>query len=163
VRLPSEESIRRGTSAAMNKTNADCLRLLRDRRLGSFHRLRDLHHGCPCFRMGFELPQILLSPRIANGGLLLRMASTPLSDGLMFCECNSETLEQARSVGRGPRREDLRQMRCAISKNCQPPSAMQAGQRMKGSMAAGIRTFLVLERRRPALTKQGEPPRGRRR
>ena len=56
----------------MTKTNADCLRFLPDRRLGSFHRLRDLHHGCPCFRMGFELPQILFSPRIANGGLLFR-------------------------------------------------------------------------------------------
>jgi hypothetical protein len=26
----------------------------------------------PCFRMGFELPQILFSPRIANGALLFR-------------------------------------------------------------------------------------------
>jgi hypothetical protein len=56
----------------MTKSDADCLRLLPDRRVGSFHRFRDLHHGCPCFRMGFELPQILFSPRIANGGLLFR-------------------------------------------------------------------------------------------
>jgi DNA polymerase-4 len=56
----------------MAKTDADCLRLLPDRRLGSFHRLRDLHHGCPCFRMGFEFPEILFGPRIANGGLLFR-------------------------------------------------------------------------------------------
>jgi hypothetical protein len=56
----------------MTKPDADCLRLLPDRRLGSFHRLRDLHHGCPCFRMGFELPQILFGPRMANGGLLFR-------------------------------------------------------------------------------------------
>ena len=56
----------------MTKTDADCLRLLPDRPLGSFHRLRDLHHRCPCFRMGFELPQILFSPRIANRGLLFR-------------------------------------------------------------------------------------------
>ena len=63
---------RRASSTAMTKTDADCLRLLPDRPLGSFHRLRDLHHRCPCFRMGFELPQILFSPRIANGGLLFR-------------------------------------------------------------------------------------------
>jgi hypothetical protein len=56
----------------MTKTDADCLRLLPDRRLGSFHRLRDLHHGCLRFRMGFELPQILFGLRIANGGLLFR-------------------------------------------------------------------------------------------
>jgi hypothetical protein len=56
----------------MTETEADCLRLLPDRRLGSFHRLRDLHHGSLCFRMGFELPQILFSPRIANGGLLFQ-------------------------------------------------------------------------------------------
>ena len=56
----------------MTKTDADCLRLLPDRRLGSFHRLRDLHHGCPCLRMGFEFSQILFSPRIANRGLLFR-------------------------------------------------------------------------------------------
>jgi hypothetical protein len=56
----------------MTKTDADCLRLLPDRRLGSFYRLGDLHDGCPCFRMGFELPQILFGPRIANGGLLFR-------------------------------------------------------------------------------------------
>ena len=51
----------------MTKTNADCLRFLSDRCLGSFHCLRDLHHRCPCFGMGFELPQILFGPRIANG------------------------------------------------------------------------------------------------
>jgi hypothetical protein len=34
----------------MTKTNADCLRLLPDRRLGSFHRLSDLHHGCQSSR-----------------------------------------------------------------------------------------------------------------
>jgi hypothetical protein len=56
----------------MTKTEADCLRLLPDRGLGSFHRLRDLHHRRPCFRMGFELPQILFSPRIANKGLPFR-------------------------------------------------------------------------------------------
>ncbi len=56
----------------MTKTEADCLRLLPDRPLGSFHRLRDLHHRRPCFRMGFELPQILFSPRIASRGLLFR-------------------------------------------------------------------------------------------
>ena len=68
----------------MTKTDADCLRLLPDRRLGSFHRLRDLHHRCPCFRMGFELPQILFSPRIANGVFFFGMASTPPSDGSML-------------------------------------------------------------------------------
>ena len=53
----------------MTKPDADCLRLLPDRRLGSLHRLRDLNHRCPRFRMGFELPQIIFSPRIANGTL----------------------------------------------------------------------------------------------
>ena len=56
----------------MTKTDADCLRLLPDRRLGSLHRLRDLHHRRPRFRMGFELPQIIFSPRVANGTLLFR-------------------------------------------------------------------------------------------
>jgi len=56
----------------MAKTNADCLRFLPDRRLGSSHRLRHLDHRCPCFRMGFELPQILFGPGTANGGLLFR-------------------------------------------------------------------------------------------
>jgi hypothetical protein len=54
----------------MTKTDADCLRLLPDRRLGSLHRLRDLNHRCPRFRMGFELPQIIFSPRISNESLL---------------------------------------------------------------------------------------------
>jgi hypothetical protein len=31
----------------MTETYADCLRLLPDRSLGSFHRLRDLRHWCP--------------------------------------------------------------------------------------------------------------------
>ena len=56
----------------MTKPDADCLRLLPDRRLGSLHRLRDLNHRCPCFRMGFELPYVVFSPRIANGSLLFR-------------------------------------------------------------------------------------------
>ena len=34
----------------MTKTDADCLRLLPDRRLGSFHRLRDLHDRCQSSR-----------------------------------------------------------------------------------------------------------------
>jgi impB/mucB/samB family C-terminal domain len=63
---------RRAPSTAMTKTDADCLRLLPDRRLGSFHRLRDLDHRCPCFRMGLELSQILFGPRIADEGLLFR-------------------------------------------------------------------------------------------
>ena len=56
----------------MTKTDADRLRLLPDRRLGSLHRLRDLNHRCPRFRMGFELPYVVFSPRIANGSLLFR-------------------------------------------------------------------------------------------
>ena len=56
----------------MTKTDADCLRLLPDRRFGSLHRLRDLHDGRPRFRMGFELPYVVFSPRIANGSLLFR-------------------------------------------------------------------------------------------
>src|ERR1700677_1455050 len=63
---------RRASSTAMTKTDADCLRLLPNRRLGPFHRLRDLHHRCPCFRMGFELSQILFGPRIADRSLLFR-------------------------------------------------------------------------------------------
>ena len=53
---PSEESIR-ASSTAMTKTDAYCLRLLPNRRLGPFHRLRDFHHRCPCFRMALELSQ----------------------------------------------------------------------------------------------------------
>ncbi|MGB3579606.1 MAG: hypothetical protein WBA40_00555, partial [Roseiarcus sp.] len=56
----------------MTKTDADCFRLLPDRRLGSFHRLRDIDHRGPRFRMGFELPQILFSPRFADMGRLFR-------------------------------------------------------------------------------------------
>ena len=56
----------------MTKTDADCLRLLPDLRLGSLHRLRDLHHRCPRFRTGFELPYVVFSPRIASGSLLFR-------------------------------------------------------------------------------------------
>ena len=56
----------------MTKTDADCLRLLPDRRLGSLHRLRDLNRMCSCFRVGLKLPQIIFSPRIANGSLLFR-------------------------------------------------------------------------------------------
>ena len=56
----------------MTKTYADCVRLLPDRRLGSFHRLRDPHHRCPSFRMGFELAQILFSPWFADSGFLFR-------------------------------------------------------------------------------------------
>ena len=56
----------------MTKTDADCLRLLPDRRFGSLHRLRDLHDGRPRFRMGFESPYVVFSPRIASGGLLFR-------------------------------------------------------------------------------------------
>jgi hypothetical protein len=41
---------RRASSTTMTETEADCLRLLPDRRLGSFHRLRDLHHGCQSSR-----------------------------------------------------------------------------------------------------------------
>jgi hypothetical protein len=42
----------------MTKTNADCLRLLPDRRFGSFHRLRDFHYRRLHLRMGFELPSL---------------------------------------------------------------------------------------------------------
>ena len=56
----------------MTKTDADCFRLLPDRRLGSFHRLRDIDHRGPRFRMGFELPQILFGPGFANSGFLFR-------------------------------------------------------------------------------------------
>ena len=79
----------RQVSTAMTKADADCVRLLPDGRLGSFHRLRDLDHSRPLFRMGFELPQILFSPRIADRGLLFfGMASTPPSDGSMLYRCN---------------------------------------------------------------------------
>jgi hypothetical protein len=71
--------------STMTKTNADCLRLLPDRRFGSFHRLRDFHYRRLHLRMGFELPQILFSrtdcelgssfsawlPRLSDGSMLL--------------------------------------------------------------------------------------------
>src|SRR4029077_10203213 len=56
----------------MTKADAHCLRLLPHRRLGSLHRLRDLHHRRPRFRMGFELPHVVFCPRIANRSLLFR-------------------------------------------------------------------------------------------
>jgi hypothetical protein len=62
----------RQVSTAMTETDADCLRLLPNRRLGSFHRFRDLDHRGPRFRMGFELPQILFSPWFADSGSLFR-------------------------------------------------------------------------------------------
>src|SRR5580704_15567410 len=69
---PRERRSRRASSTAMTKTDADCLRLLSDCRLGSFHRLRDLNQTCPCFRMGFEFSQVLFGPRIPDKGLLFR-------------------------------------------------------------------------------------------
>ena len=68
----------------MTKTDADCLRLLPDRRRGSLHRLRDLYNRCPCFRMGFELPYVVFSPRIGNRGLLFRHGFHSPSDGSML-------------------------------------------------------------------------------
>ena len=62
----------RQVSTAMTKTDADCFRLLPDRRLGSFHRLRDFDDRGPRSRMGFELPQILFSPWFADSGFLFR-------------------------------------------------------------------------------------------
>ena len=62
----------RQVSTAMTKTDADRLRLLPDRRLGSFHRLRDMDHRRPRFRMDFELPQILFGPRFADRSCLFR-------------------------------------------------------------------------------------------
>ena len=56
----------------MTKTNADCLSLLPDRRLGSLHRLCDVDRRRPRFRMGFELPYIVFSPRTVNWSLLFR-------------------------------------------------------------------------------------------
>jgi hypothetical protein len=56
----------------MTKANADRFRLLPDRRLGSFHRLRDVHHGRSRFRVGFELSYVVFSPRTASGSLLCR-------------------------------------------------------------------------------------------
>jgi hypothetical protein len=55
-----------------DQDDADCLRLLPNRRLGPFHRLRDLHHRRSCFRMSFELSQVLSGPGIADKGLLFR-------------------------------------------------------------------------------------------
>jgi hypothetical protein len=74
----------------MTKTDADCLRLLPDRPLGPFQLLRDLNHRCPCFRMGFELPQILFGPRIANRVFFFGMASTPPSEGSMLLSSQPE-------------------------------------------------------------------------
>ena len=73
---------REAGSTAMTKTYADCVRLLPDRRLGSFHRLRDIDHRCPRFRMGFELQQILFSPWFAGavGFLSACLPLLPLTD-----------------------------------------------------------------------------------
>ena len=73
---------RRASSTTMTKTEADCLRLFPDRRLGSFHRLRDLHHRCPRFRVGLKLPQIIFSPRIANGSILFRHGFHSFLEGI---------------------------------------------------------------------------------
>jgi DDE domain len=51
----------------MTKTNADCLHFLPDRRLGSFHRLRDVHRRRPRFRVGFELSYVVFCPGTASG------------------------------------------------------------------------------------------------
>jgi hypothetical protein len=65
----------------MTKTDADCLRLLPDRRLGSLNRLRDLGHRCPRFRMGFELPYVVFSPGLRAGVFFFGMAFTPALKG----------------------------------------------------------------------------------
>jgi hypothetical protein len=57
---------------AMTEANFDRLRLLPDRGLGSLHRFRDFHHRRSRFRIGFELPDVVLGPRTANGSLLFR-------------------------------------------------------------------------------------------
>jgi hypothetical protein len=46
-------------------------------------------------------------------------------------------------------------MRFAISKNSQPPSAMLAGQRMKGSSATGIRAGSIPDRRTRVACRDG--------
>jgi hypothetical protein len=68
----------------MAKTDADRLRLLPDRRLGSFHCLRDLDRSCPCFRMDFESPQSSLVHGLRTGVFVFGMSSTPPSDGSML-------------------------------------------------------------------------------
>lgn len=71
----------RQVSTAMTKTYADCLRLLPDRRLGSFHRLRDLHHRCPCFEWALSCRRSSLVHGFRTGVLFFGMASTPPFDG----------------------------------------------------------------------------------
>jgi hypothetical protein len=61
----------------VTETNFDRLRLLPDRSLGSLHRFRDFHRGCSRLRIGFELPDVVLSPRTANGGFFFGMAFLP--------------------------------------------------------------------------------------
>src|SRR3984885_12790675 len=56
----------------MTETNFDRLRLLPDRSLSSLHRFRDFHHRRSRLRIGFELPDVVLSPRTANWRLLFR-------------------------------------------------------------------------------------------
>ena len=70
-------------STAMTETNADCLRLLPDRRFGSFHRLRDFHYRRLHLRMGFELPYVVFGPRTTNKSLLFRHGYHSFSEGSM--------------------------------------------------------------------------------
>src|ERR1700733_13081874 len=56
----------------MTETNFDRLRLLPDRSLSSLHGFRDFHHRRSRLRTGYELPDVVLSPRTANWSLLFR-------------------------------------------------------------------------------------------
>src|ERR1700729_4229957 len=67
----------------MTKPDADCLRLLPDRRLGSLHRLRDLNHRCPRFRMGFVCRMSSLVHGLRAELFVFGMAFTPPLKGSM--------------------------------------------------------------------------------
>jgi hypothetical protein len=67
----------------MTKTDADCLRLLPDRRLGSLHRLRDLTTGVLVFECALSCRMSSLVHGLRTGVLFFGMAFTPPLKGTM--------------------------------------------------------------------------------
>jgi hypothetical protein len=66
---------------AVTETNFNRLCLLPDHTLCSLYRFRDFDHRRSRLRIGFELPDVVLSPGSANGRLLFRHGSYSSLDG----------------------------------------------------------------------------------
>jgi len=87
----------RQVSASMSETDPDRLGLLPDRRLGSFHRLRDLHYRSPRFRVRLEVTQIFLGPWFPNRRLFFGMIPLRLDRPIVTIVAQQNRLAQGLS------------------------------------------------------------------